>query len=136
MGKLPERRRFHRFPFHAAGVLLVPNVGPLACELVDVSISGALVLLPSSVGRIAGRHPRLDLVMRNSGDSGEAGICVTVAAVWQSKEQLGCRFLGVDPESFVRLKALVEDHLGDPLLLDRELARLNYWPGVETGVRL
>lgn len=126
-----ERRRFHRFPFEAEGVLSVPKLGRLPCELIDLSISGVLLLLKAPVGKIAGQYGQLDLVLRGLDDSGQVEICSKVEAVWQEGEQLGCRYVGVDADSFAQLKALIEKNLGDPRLLDRELTQLAYWPGVE-----
>ncbi len=133
MSTAQERRRFHRFPFEADGVLVVPGKGRVPCELVDLSISGALLMLKPPLDELAGQQAQLELMVRGLDHGGEAEIRGKVEAVWQEGEQLGCRYLGVDADSFAQLKALIERNLGDPRLLDRELTQLSYWPGVESS---
>lgn len=131
MSTVQERRKFHRFPFEAEGLLVVPRAGRYACELMDLSISGALVLLKQPQDQIAGRSGQLELIVRGLDGGGEVTIRGRVEVVWQESGQLGCRYLGVDADSFAHLKTLIENNLGDPLLLDRELTQLAYWPGVD-----
>jgi hypothetical protein len=131
MSAAQERRRFHRFPFEAEGHLMVPTLGSVNCDLIDLSISGALLLLQRPVDQVAGRSGHLDLILRGLVRGDKVEIHSKVEAIWQENLQLGCRFVGVDADSFAHLKTLIEDNLGDPSLLDRELTQLAYWPGVE-----
>ena len=73
----------------------------------------------------------LDLVLRGLVLGDQVEIQIRIEAVWQDNARLGCRFIGVDRESFAHLKTLIEANLGNPCLLDRELTHLAYWPGVE-----
>jgi hypothetical protein len=131
MSKDNNRRRFHRFPFDAEAILIVDGQERLPCDLMDLSINGALLTLKHSREGGAGRSAVLDLVLRGLVRNDRAEIQGKVEAVWQRGNRLGCRFVGVDPVSFSNLKTLIEDNLGNPCLLDRELTQLTYWPGVE-----
>ncbi|MGY6553550.1 MAG: PilZ domain-containing protein [Wenzhouxiangella sp.] len=130
-----NRRRYHRFPFDAEASLNLPGHGLIDCELIDMSINGALLDLAAVVPELAGRKCVLDLSLRGLVRGDHVEIHSRVEAVWQEDQSVGCRFIGVDPESFSHLKTLTEDNLGDPSLLDRELTQLSYWPGVEIASR-
>lgn len=131
MSQSSNRRRFHRFPFDAEAVLIVPDHARMSCDLVDLSISGALLSIGPEHGQVAGLVGQLDLHLRGLVRGDEVDIQSKVEAVWQEGQRLGCRLVSVDADSFAHLKALVEDNLGDPGLLDRELIQLAYWPGVD-----
>lgn len=126
-----DRRRFHRFPFAAEAILIVPGRGSLPCDLIDLSINGASVELEQSLEVGVGRSGVLGLVLRGLVRNDQATIEGKVEAVWQLGNRLGCCFVEIDSDSFSHLKTLIEDNAGDPSLLDRELTQLAYWPGVE-----
>lgn len=128
-----NRRRFHRFPFEARAFLTIGTAKSLPCDLVDLSISGALVSLSDPLEPVSGCEGELGLVVTGLVRGDRVDIIGRVDAVWQQGNQLGCRFIGVDADSFAHLKTLIEDNLGDPMLLDRELTQLDYWPGVESA---
>lgn len=136
MTKDSNRRRFHRFPFDADACLLVPGVGRIDCDLIDLSMNGVLLSIRRESGQVAGLTGTLDLVLSGLVRGDRVEICSKVEAVWQEGERVGCCFVGVDSESFSHLKTLIEDNLGDPCLLDRELTQLTYWPGVESSSRV
>ncbi len=133
MGTYSNRRRFHRFPFDAAATLIVPGQGRSSCELLDLSIGGASLLLECGQLAQPGGSGLLELALRGLVLGDEVEIRSKVDAVWQDEGRLGCRFVSVDPDSFAHLKTLIEANLGDPCLLDRELTQLAYWPGVESS---
>lgn len=130
-----NRRRYHRFPFEAEARLTLAGHGPIECELIDLSINGALLDLPEGQAELVGRSCVLELLLRGLVRGGRVDIQSRVETVWQEARRMGCRFINVDPESFSHLKTLTEDNLGDPTLLDRELIQLTYWPGVEISSR-
>lgn len=129
MTKRPERRRFHRFPFDASGEVRAKEANH-SCELVDISISGALL-------ELGGEHPcepgdRAAVRLQLSGDVTDQQMDLEMAleVVRVDGSRIGCRWIGMDPDSFVALADLVARNLGDPALLDRELTQLDFWPGV------
>lgn len=130
MSTEPERRRFHRFPFQADCELLVDAGRAHACELLDLSINGALVALDRPGEFDSTREGDLTLKLRGLTNGRRTEMVVDVAAVRVEDRHIACRFVHVDPDSFENLKDLVADNLGDLAMLDRELTQLDYWPGL------
>ncbi|MEE4302905.1 MAG: PilZ domain-containing protein [Wenzhouxiangella sp.] len=125
-----ERRRFHRFPFHADCELVDDEGRPHACELLDLSINGALVELDRPGDFDSARAGDLTLKLRGLSDGTRAEIVVDVKALRVEQRRVACRFLHIDPDSFENLKDLIAANLGDLSMLDRELTQLDYWPGL------
>ena len=125
-----ERRRFHRFPFDAGCVLQLGEGDRHDCDLLDLSINGALVTLDESIELAASGNSDLTLSLRGRHDGRELDMDFRVRAVRIDGGYVACRFVGTDPDSFEHLKDLVADNLGDIELLDRELTQLDYWPGL------
>ncbi len=135
MAEQPERRRFHRFPFDADCTLDFGSAGEHDCELLDLSLNGALVRMPEPTlsDHVDGQPAkaaslRLHVSGLVRGDQAEMDMMVQVVRV--ENDTLACRFVAVEAESFVVLKTLVVANLGDAGLLDRELSQLDYWPGL------
>lgn len=133
MNQEQDRRRFHRFPFHADCELQVHAGETYPCELLDLSINGALVELEDAADFDAARSGDLTLRMRGETDGGRADIMVGVRALRVDAGRIACRFALVDPGSFEQLRDLVAGNLGDISLLDRELTQLDYWPGLSVS---
>lgn len=125
-----ERRRFHRFPFDADCRLMFGQGQLVPCELLDLSINGALIALDVGLDEptVLDGLLRLDLQGSVHGDVLE--LHAEVKAVRVEPGRVACRFIGMDADSFDRLKNLVAENLGDLALLDRELTQLDYWPGL------
>ena len=130
-----NRRRYHRFPFEAKASLKLAGHEAIECELVDLSINGALLSLVVEGAELAGRPYLLDLLLIGLVGGGQVAIHSRIEVMWQEGRRVGARFVGIDPDSFSHLKTLTEDNLGDATLLDRELIQLSYWPGVEMSSR-
>jgi len=128
-----DRRRFHRFPFHADCELLIEGGGAQRCELLDLSINGALVALPWPGDFDSSRDGDLTLKLQGLMNGSRTEIVVNVRAVRVEDQRIACRFVHVDPDSFENLKDLVADNLGDLSMLDRELTQLDYWPGLSVS---
>lgn len=125
-----DRRRFHRFPFDADCELLLDDRQVYDCELLDLSINGALVELADTTEFESERPGNLELKLRGLTDDGEAEMLIGVEAVRIEERRIACRFVEVDAEAFAGLKELVAANLGDLSMLDRELTQLDYWPGL------
>lgn len=112
-----ERRRFQRIHLERAVQVSAAGIAR-DCELVDISLKGALVETPGDWQPGLGTRVELLVVL---GD--EPGYCIRaggeVAHVRGS--QCGIHLLGMDIASGENLKRLVEVNLGDPALLEREL---------------
>ncbi len=125
-----DRRRFHRFPFDAECALSLEDDIPLACQLLDLSINGALVRLDAEVDEMALGRGTLRLTLIGHIQRDQVELSMLCKAVRLEGRQLACRFVAIDRDSFANLQRLVADNLGDVLMLDRELTQLDYWPGM------
>lgn len=130
MSEQEERRRFHRFPFHAECQLTPAGKDSFACELLDLSINGALLKVDQSYREDVAPDSRLCLQLKGQVNGSQVELEIWVTAVRVQAHQVACRFTAMDSDSFARLKTLVSDNLGDVRLLDRELTQLDYWPGL------
>ncbi len=136
MGEFQERRRFHRFPFEARCTVSFGERGEQPCELLDLSLNGALVRLPKQLQSAAAEDPdpvasgSLQLHLRGLRENDQTRMDMAAQIVRVQEDTLACRFVSLDESSFAALKALVAANLGDETLLKRELTQLDYWPGL------
>jgi hypothetical protein len=114
-----ERRRFTRIRFHRPAELDL-FAERVTCELLDVSLKGALVEVPAGFRGAAGQPCALTIRF----DAGDAVIRMDGQIAHREGGQVGVRCTGVDLESISHLRRLVELNLGDEELLQRELSAL------------
>jgi len=114
-----ERRHFSRITFHRPAELDALDQRA-ACELLDVSLKGALVQAPAAFQADIGQAGTLTIRL----DSGDAVIRMDVQIIHREGTQVGLRCTGIDLESIAHLRRLVELNLGDEELLHRELSAL------------
>jgi hypothetical protein len=115
-----ERRRFSRISFHRPASLVAAGARA-ACELLDVSLKGALVEAPP--GFRAGIGEPCSLAIRLDAGDG-AVIRMEGDVAHREGAQLGVRCREIDLDSIAHLRRLVELNIGDEELLHRELAAL------------
>lgn len=114
-----ERRRFSRIAFHRPAELDV--LGERAsCELLDVSLKGALVEVPAAFGGEKAQPCTLTVRL----DAADAVVRMEGEIVHREGTALGLRCTGIDLESIAHLRRIVELNLGDEDLLHRELSAL------------
>jgi hypothetical protein len=114
-----ERRRFSRISFHRPASLVAEGRSA-TCELLDVSLRGALVEAPAAFS--AGIGARCSLAIRL--DAGDATIRMEGEIAHREGAQVGVRCREIDLDSIAHLRRLVELNLGDEDLVHRELAAL------------
>lgn len=114
-----ERRRFHRILFDAPTTLSYAE-GVQSSNLIDISLSGALVVTPKEWSGVIGDEIMLKVLL---GDE-EPHISMQTKISHQESGQIGLRCLHIDIESIGHLRRLVELNLGDTELLERELEAL------------
>jgi hypothetical protein len=114
-----ENRDFSRITFHRPAELTAGGE-TVACELLDISLDGAL-LRPRAAARYA-LGERCSLVVRLDGALEVIRMSGTVAH--RETDTVGVRCDQLDLDSVTHLRRLVELNLGDEHLLDRELAAL------------
>jgi hypothetical protein len=118
MNETIERRRFWRAAFQA-DVQLVDAAGAVSAELVDISLKGALLMVPPEWQGHHGDACRLELKLADDAVIAMDAIVAHMEAGW-----VGLRCVDIDLDSITHLRRLVELNAGDPALLDRELAAL------------
>lgn len=114
-----ERRRFSRITFHRPAELDVGGARG-TCEVLDLSLRGALVEVP--VGFPGAVGERCTLAVRL--DAGVAVIRMAGEIVHREGMQVGLRCVEIDLDSIMHLRRLVELNLGDEAALHRELSAL------------
>lgn len=114
-----ERRRFSRITFHRPAELDV-GIGKVTCEVLDVSLKGALVQVPVTFRTHSGEKCTLAIRL----DAGEAVIRMEGEIAHREGTLVGVRCVGIDLESISHLRRLVELNLGDDALMHRELSAL------------
>jgi PilZ domain len=114
-----ERRRFTRIPFDAhVGIRDVRGIWQ--GTLIDISIKGALVELPTDWPGQIGDAVRLEIRL---GD-GSVGITMETRLAHLDGRRGGFARTSTDLESFTALRRLLELNLGDEAALMRELSEL------------
>ena len=88
--------------------------------MLDLSLKGALVTLPENATVPAGMPCQLTVPLAETGD--HISMTAGVAHVDGNHAGLLCR--SIDLDSVTHLRRLIELQLGDPALLERDLAEL------------
>lgn len=117
-----DQRNFRRIPFDAA-VEVESGGQRYPAELLDISLKGALVLLPqdhrASQGETGAVHIRL---------TEDQGIHMQTTVAHVEGRRAGFRCDHIDVDSITHLARIVELNTGDPELLHRELSALGTTP--------
>ena len=119
-----ERRAFSRIPFDA-NTTIRQGEHCWSVELIDVSLKGLLVEEQLALG--INRDEPISATIR-LGNNNDNIITMTVRFRHQEDQQIGFECTKIDIESIGRLRRLIELNLGDPSLLERELASLGQEP--------
>lgn len=114
-----ERRRFSRIAFHRPAELDAAGLRT-SCDLVDVSLKGALVEVPVAFTQGVGSRCSLTIHL----DAGGAAIRMEGEITHREGDLVGVRCDEIDLESIAHLRRLVELNLGNDDVLHRELAAL------------
>jgi len=114
-----ERRHFNRVAFETAATFY-SNSQETECQVVDLSLHGALLRLITPVEVTLGGEYRLEIRL---GEEGEV-ITMQLELTHQEGEQLGLKCVHIDLDSITHLRRLVELNLGDSELLERDFIAL------------
>lgn len=114
-----ERRQFVRVSFDAPAQLATPQ-GTFSVHVLDLSLKGALITAPASVQLQRGMQCQLTLALTETGS--HIAMSTEITHVEGLHTGLLCR--GIDLDSVTHLRRLIELQLGDPALLERDLAEL------------
>jgi len=114
-----ERRRFSRIAFHRPAELDA-RTARTSCDLVDVSLKGALVEVPATFTQGVGTRCSLTIHL----DAVDVSIRMEGEIAHREGNLAGVRCDEIDLESIAHLRRLVELNLGNDDVLHRELAAL------------
>ena len=114
-----ERRDFSRIPLRRPTMLQVRGANE-RCQLVDVSLRGALVRLAWNRPAAVGDPCTLTVAL----DDGIAMIRMEGVVAHRGEDTVGIRCCEIDLDSVVHLRRLLEVNLGDDRMLRRELSAL------------
>ena len=112
-----QRRQFSRIHFDARAMLSVGSQ-TFDCELIDLSLRGALVLCDGDQPRV-GDSSRLELTLND-----ERLIAIEGTVTHREGRRLGIHCERIDLDSMTHLRRIVELNTGDESLLNRELGAL------------
>jgi hypothetical protein len=115
---MQNRRQYSRVPFQSEARLILAD-GEHTVDIVDLSLKGALVRLPSDGFIQVGSHGTLSLAL----DADETLIRMGVTVVHHQGTTLGLASRDIDLDSVTHLRHLLAVNLGDEALLERELSQ-------------
>ena len=114
-----EKRQFSRFAFDAS-VTLDKGERQWKSKLLDISLKGALVLIPDNWETENEGEYKLSIFLDNS----DVEIDMDVSLAHAEKDHLGFHCEHIDIDSVTALRRLVELNLGDEELLEREISNM------------
>ena len=114
-----ERRHFVRVSFDAPALLTTAR-GAFSVHVVDVSLKGALLTAPSVAELSIGMPCQLTIPLAETGT--HIAMSAEVAHLQEGATGLQCR--SIDLDSVTHLRRLIELQLGNPSLIERDLAEL------------
>lgn len=114
-----ERRHFIRVSFDAPALLATPT-DTFSVHVQDLSLKGALLTVPAQAQLQPGMLCQLTLALAETGNH----IAMSTEVAHLEGLHIGLLCRGIDLDSVTHLRRLIELQLGDPALLERDLAEL------------
>jgi hypothetical protein len=119
MSNSSDRRQFWRAAFHSTVRMVDASGIPHECELLDISLRGALVKVPPTWAGTNGDTCQIRLKLAD-----DAVIAMDAVVAHIQGERIGVRCESIDIDSITHLRRLVALNAGDAGLLDREFSAL------------
>ena len=116
---MDNRRKFSRILF-AASAHLTQTGQSWRTKILDLSLNGALVALPSGYTGQLNTILTLEFVLPDSGIE----LTMDAEIIHKTPEHLGLKCTHIDVDSITHLRRLIELNMGDAALLNRELNAL------------
>lgn len=114
-------RHYSRIPF-VADAQIKTGTERIPAHILDISLKGVLLALERTPPQPL-REP-FTLCIRLAED--ETAICMEAVIRHQHDDKLGCEWTGINLDSMIHLRRLLELNLGDPALIERELHQLQH----------
>jgi len=115
---MTERRQTTRVSFRAEARLCTDGT-QWPCELLNISVKGALLTRPSGWPGSDGDRCLLEI-----GLEGGRPVEMEINIVRVESEKIACDWDMFDVAGFMQLRAMLERQLGDPALVAREMASM------------
>lgn len=119
---MTDSRRFHRVPFDCFVQFNAVDCQHI-CELLDISIKGALITACSGATPGAGTPCKLIISLD---EANESQIIMNGTVVHKIENRLGIYCNSIEDESMIHLRKLIEYNLGDVELVNRDFEALGY----------
>ncbi|NOU49540.1 PilZ domain-containing protein [Pseudoalteromonas sp. JBTF-M23] len=116
---MEERRQFTRVLFSTPALLMTAS-GDYNCQLLDLSLKGALVTLPKGYVPLKDELASIKVMLPDS----DITISMEVEVRHIEHDHLGLHCSQIDLDSVTHLKRLIELNIGDDKVLHRELVQL------------
>jgi len=114
-----DKRHFQRIPLQ--GEATITDRGTIArARLVDLSLKGALTGRPANWSPVVGGECRLAIRLEGA----QTPVVMECRVAHLEADRIGFACHHIDIDSITFLRRMVELNLGDPALLERELASL------------
>lgn len=119
---MTEHRHFHRIyfdclvEFDAGGIINI-------CELLDISLNGALIAACTGATPAMGTPCQLVVSLD---DDKQVQIVMNGTIAHKLENRVGIHCTSIDMDSMMHLRKLVEANLGDSELANRDFAHLQY----------
>ena len=117
---MEDKRRLSRVDFYTSGNLMWSGRS-IPFELVNISLKGVLLSIPSNENLDMGETGKIDILLPNS----SLKISVDATLVHREKSNFGFKFLEIDLDSMIHLRKLMEYNTADPKKIGEELAFLD-----------
>lgn len=114
---MDEHRKFQRVPFQCQSQIKCGD-RTYAGELLDISMKGALLLVRDLADWEMGHTCFLDIKL----EGGDIHLQFEARLAHREESHYGFIFLSEDLETFTHLRRLLELNVGDPEIIDQELA--------------
>jgi hypothetical protein len=115
-----QRRKHYRLPFKGTCTVVFEG-RRYPSRLLDVSLKGALVERPLEIKPEIGQAYRLEIDLEDA----LAAIAMEMAVAHIESGRIGLNCFSIDMDSMTHLRRLLELNLGDPVLIEKELASLD-----------
>ena len=117
-----HQRSFHRIHFDCLVKFETDDLA-LECELLDISLNGALLHNCTGATPDIGTPCQLTLQLD---DNGEIKIIMLGSIAHKKENRVGIYCSSIDLDSITHLRRLVEINLADPQLLERDINALHF----------
>lgn len=119
---MTEYRHTHRINFNCLVEFETSECCHI-CELVDISLQGALIAGCSGATPPAGTACKLTLTLD---EAGEIKIIMTGITAHKIENRVGIHCESIDSDSMIHLRKLIEYNLGDSTLANRDFDVLHH----------